>query len=136
MVFKFTKLNINDTCGFLIGKCFHIYNRKFIKNSGYSYISIKKTYKKQSHRVGSKKKSYVIKIKKTSSRVDSTFILFKNNSSVVIKKRLSILGKFTRGPLPYSIKRSKLLSSFILIIICLTLQKINLYYFICLLCTL
>ncbi len=117
MIFKFSKINVNDTCGFLKIKCFSFYRKYiYILNYGFFLASIKKTFKRYKKFLGVKKRNFLIKTKSNFNFKDNSNLNFLKNESVILKKRLSICGKFTKGPINYKIKKKKLLISFIFII--------------------
>jgi len=109
-------LTVSDTCGITKVKCFHIYQKK--KNKiGYCgnfiKISIRKTLKKLKQKSKRKKsKSIFILAKKFFLKPDGSWLKFKSNVCVLLKKRLTPRGKLVRGPILYNLKRKKFVNSF------------------------
>lgn len=117
MVFKSTKLIVSDTSGYLSSRTFHIYGKKkSLKKTGFVYASIREVYMSLRNHVGKKKRSFVVRTVKTFQRGDGSSVSYLNNSSLPLKKRLTIIGKKVKGPLSYEVKRRKLMSSFCSII--------------------
>lgn len=119
MIQKTTILNISDTCGYIKNKCFHTYSKTYIlSNYNFTNSSIRKTLSKFSKSIGKKKKTFVIRKICINKQLDGTNYIFFSNDNVIIKKRLSILGKYVKGPILFNIKRKKLLSSFSHVLLC------------------
>lgn len=117
MIQKLTILKILDTCGVTKAKCIHVYKKKFAKIGDFLKISAQETTKATEKKY--KKKKFIALLICTRGifkKPDSTRISFGTNSCLLIKKRVTPLGKFLKGPSVYNIKRKKLISSFIKII--------------------
>lgn len=113
MIFKLTKLNIVDSSGYLFCKPFHVYNKKgYIFANGFVHSSIKDTYLSLKHHIGRKKRMFILHSKKSLNSIDSTNIRFFSNDALPLKKRTSVLGKFTKGSIRYTYKRKKFITSF------------------------
>ena len=115
MVFKSTKIKIMDNSGLLKAKVFHVYgskHRNSLSQPGFVYSSIRDTYQSLQNYIGKKKRIFVVQTRKVKQKKDSSFFIFLKNGGVTIKKRTSIMGKFSKGPFPFTIKRRKLSSSF------------------------
>ncbi len=54
----------------------------------------------------------LIRVKYTSNKNDGSSIYFKNNSTILLKKKQDVKSKYLFGPVSYLIKRKKFLSLF------------------------
>ena len=115
MIFKGTYLIPMDKNGVWWVSTFHLYggfNRKYCKTGGFLKVSVKnlnndKWLKKKSKIVG-----ISILTKKEIPNLDGTLKKFKMNTIVLLKKRLSSVGKEMVGPCPKNISRKRFLYSF------------------------
>lgn len=115
MILKESKLNVADTCGIFVVKCFHIYQnkkkkwgniRKFIK------VSYREMLKKLIKLKGRKSRAFFYKSKYQNLKYDGSVLRFATNSCVLTKRRLYPRGKISEGVVMYSIKRKKFITSF------------------------
>ena len=115
MIVKGTNLIPIDKNGVWIVKVFHLYGgffKKFAKYGNIVKISVKQiklpalVFKK------SKLKCIIVLTKKLQKKNDNSFFKFKMNSCVLLKRRLTPIGKEVFGPIFFSIKRKKFLYSF------------------------
>ena len=108
-----------DRCGVWFTKIFHIYGG-FKKNSAtisnFVKISVRSTRPNNWLKKKTKLKSIIIRTCKETSKYDGTYIRFKFNNNVLLKKRLTPKGKEVFGPGVYKLRRRRFLSSFIKII--------------------
>ena len=104
-----------DNCGVLKANVFHLYKGSkgrlafvgdFMKISCRDVVPENPIKKKSKHR------SILIRTKFISNRRDGSYISFKRNALVLLKKRLTPRGKAIRGPIVRIIKRKKFISSF------------------------
>lgn len=119
MIQKNSILNVLDINGVFVVKCFHTY-KKFNKNtssSGLVFKSSIKLYSKLRKKwKGKKTKSIVVVSRSRYKKPDGSFIYGNKNSCVLLKKRLSIRGKLTKGYNFYNLKKKKFINSFSLVI--------------------
>ena len=115
MIQKNSIIKPADSCGVIKSKVFHVYKGSkgklafvgdFLKTSSRE-VKIDNPIKKKS-----KIKSFLIRTKFIVNRKDSSYISFKKNSIILLKKRLSPRGKSIKGPIIRIIKRKKFISSF------------------------
>ena len=115
MIQKNSVIKPADSSGVLKSRVFHVYKGSkgrlafvgdFLKTSSRE-VKIDNPVKKKS-----KIKSFLIRTKFNINRKDGSFISFKKNSIILLKKRLSPRGKSIRGPVVRIIKRKKFISSF------------------------
>jgi len=113
MVFKSTKINITDSCGYLIGKIFHVYktSSKTYRNS-FIYLSIRAVYLKYVNHIGKKSRGFVIRLRKKKHQNDATYINFLKNDCVLLKKRMTTRGKLVKGVILHNNRRRKFITSF------------------------
>ena len=115
MIQKGTILRPADNCGVIKVKVFHVYKGSkgklafvgdFLKTSA-KLVKPENPIKKKS-----KIKSILIRTVFPIIKKDGSFIRFRKNSLVLLKKRLTPRGKSIRGPIVRLIKRKKFISSF------------------------
>jgi ribosomal protein L14 len=115
MVFKETRSLVGNKCGVYLVKVFNVYN----KQSRCGYLG---TFQYTSNQLVSstlhflkkkKNKSFFIRGVYNSVKFDGSVLNFNHNSLALLKKRLYVKGSATVGPIPFNIKRKKILSSFI-----------------------
>jgi len=119
LIQKSTILTTSDLVGVLKVNCFHIYFKKkerfakfgdFIKTSNrevmFKYIKLKKK----------KFRSIVILLKYRFVKLDGSSLFFKQNSCILLKRRIIAVSKNIKGCCIYNIKRKKFITSFIKII--------------------
>jgi large subunit ribosomal protein L14 len=115
MIFKKTYLVPIDKCGVWWVNTFHLYggySRKVSHIGDFIKISVRNT--RPNNWVAKKSKSIgiIVQTKKEIRKSDGTNIWFKNNSVVLLKKRLTPKGKEIVGPTVFNIKRKRFLMSF------------------------
>lgn len=116
MIKKNTKLIPADKCGFWEVKSIHLYkgfNRKTSYCGDFLKVSVKKTKPINWKDKGKKFIAVVIRTKKENIKKDGSFFFFKYNTCVVLKKRLTPLGKELYGPASSLVKRRKFLATFV-----------------------
>lgn len=104
-----------DSTGVLKTKVFHIYkgSQGKIANIGdFLRISVKETTPDNLIKKKSKHKSILIRTKFRNFRKCGSFISFKENSLILLKKRLTPKSKTLKGPISVNIRRKKFISSF------------------------
>ena len=115
MIQKNSLIKPADNCGVLKSKVFHVYKGSkgklaftgdFLKTSS-KIVKPENPIKKKS-----KIRAILIRTIFANNRKDGSFISFKKNSLVLLKKRLTPKGKAIRGPIIRTIKRKKFISSF------------------------
>ena len=108
-------MSIVDSCGGLTSVCIGFFkknNFKFSKNGNFIQVSVIKSLPRSRKLRGRLHYSIVTNTKKNKSRLDSSsFTLFDNNC-VLLKKRLTTYGKYSSGPIQYTIKRKRFIASF------------------------
>lgn len=115
MVQKETNLKPIDRCGVWSVRVFHLYGGSKQKNSTISNfvkISVKKTRANNWVPKKSKLKAIIVTLKKEILKIDGSYIKFRVNNVVLLKKRLTPKGKILVGPISIKIRRKRFLSSF------------------------
>lgn len=124
MIKKMSLLGVADNCGVSKVKLIHHYfgfNKKTTKLGHFAKVSVRKrkyNYKwVKSKRVkiarkGSKHKSYFVRSAYQVIKNDGTMFKFRSNFVVILKKRLTMKGKYVRGPFVYGLRRRKIIKSF------------------------
>lgn len=115
MIIKGTTLIPMDKNGVWQVKVFHLYGgffKKFSKPGSFVKSSVKKTKINSIVLKKSKLKSIIILTKKFSFKNDLSFFSFKLNSCVLLKRRLTPVGKEILGPTLNTLKRKKFSYSF------------------------
>nr|YP_004841745.1 ribosomal protein L14 [Ichthyophthirius multifiliis]AEL89287.1 ribosomal protein L14 [Ichthyophthirius multifiliis] len=116
MIQKETNLKPSDRCGVWSTRVFQLYTGSFRKCSSISNfvkISVKKTQPNNQITKKSKSKSIIITTKKELNKIDGSYIKFKTNNNILLKKRLTSRGKTINGPASLDLKRKKFISSFL-----------------------
>lgn len=115
MIQKNSIIKPADNCGVIRSKVFHVYRGSkgklafvgdFLKTSS-KLVKPENPIKKKS-----KIKSILIRTVFNVNRSDGSYVSFKRNSIVLLKKRLTPRGKAIRGPILRIIRRKKFISSF------------------------
>jgi len=104
-----------DKCGVDTVKVFHLYrgfNRKSCGVGDFVKTSVQKTVPDNWIKKKSKLKGILVRTKFLINNNDGASFFFKENSVVLLKKRLSPKGKEVVGPSVRKIKRKKFVSSF------------------------
>lgn len=115
MIIKGTNLIPADKNGVWTVKTFHLYGgffKKFASFGSFIKISVRKTKLSSLVLKKSKLKSIIILTKKLQKKNDNTFLVFKMNSCVLLKRRLTPIGKEVYGPAFSSLNRKRFLYSF------------------------
>mgnify|MGYP006250394731 FL=1 len=124
MIKKMSMLGVADNCGISKVKVIHHFqgfNKQtsrpghFMKVTvrrrkyNYSWIKSKKVFVSKK---GKKHKAYFIRPTYLYKKRDGTVFKFKKNETVLLKKRLTMRGKYVNGPFIYGLRRKKILQSF------------------------
>lgn len=115
MVKKQTFLVPADRCGVWWVSIFHLYKGSFRKTSyvgDFVKVSVKLTRPNNWLKKKKKLRGILIRLKKEDIRRDSSFVSFKQNNVVLLKKRMTPKGKVLIGPINKKIKRYKFIASF------------------------
>lgn len=115
MVWRKTKLSIVDSCGGLKARCIGFFqknNFNFSKSGSFIQVSVIKSLPRVRSLKGRLHNGIVVNAKKNFSRVDSSSVILFTNSCVLLKKRLTTYGKYSSGPIQYTIKRKRFIASF------------------------
>ena len=115
MIQKNTKLKPVDNSGVLTANVFHVYkNLNRIANTGnFIKVSVRDLNPDILIKKKSKHISILIKTVYKNIKLDSTFVKFKNNGLVLLKKRLTPKASNLKGPVSRNVKRKKFISSFV-----------------------
>lgn len=115
MIQKNSIIRPADNCGVIRAKVFHVYKGSkgklafcgdFLKTSA-KIVKPDNPIKKKT-----KMRAILIRTKFIENRKDGSYISFKKNALILLKKRLTPRGKAIRGPIVRIIRRKKFLSSF------------------------
>jgi ribosomal protein L14 len=115
LIQKSTVFKPADNCGVLRARVFHVYKGshgrlaytgELIKCSAIEVLPENPVRKK------TKSRGVVIRTVFRSLRRDGLVVIFKRNSCVLLKKRMTPRGNYLRGVVPIIIRRKKFLSSF------------------------
>lgn len=115
MIQKNSIIKPADNCGVIKAKVFHVYKGSkgrlaftgdFLKTSA-KLVKPENPIKKKT-----KMRAILIRTVFSVNRKDGSFISFRKNALVLLKKRLTPRGKAIRGPIVRIIKRKKFISSF------------------------
>ncbi len=115
MIQKNSILKPVDSCGVYKVKVFHVYKGSYGKlafSGDFVKVSSKVVKPENPIKKKSKHRCIIIKTKYKNSRIDGSFIKFKRNSLILLKKRLTPRGTTLRGPISRNIRRKKFISSF------------------------
>lgn len=116
MIQKGSYLKVLDKNGIITVGVFHLYRGFYKKNAlfgSFLKISVKQTLSSYLVLKKSKFKAILILTCFKQIKKDGTFLLFKVNSLVILKRRLTSLGKEISGPCNYNIFRKRFMFSFI-----------------------
>jgi len=125
MIQKQTLVNLSDNSGIGLIKTFHLYNGFFRKKSKIGYYSkgsakllkkkknlyLKKNVKK-SFKKGSVVKFYLVRQSYSFLKKDSSSIKFKDNSSIIMKKKNVLHSQYVSGPVISDLGKKKIMLSF------------------------
>ena len=101
-----------DSTGVFLARIFHIYQHEVASTGSFVKASIRVTKPRCRIRKKKKIKNFVIRICNQLCLPDNSVFRTLTNSSVLLKKRLSMRGRVIFGPTTYTIKRKKFLKSF------------------------
>jgi len=115
MILKKTYLVPMDKCGVWWVNTFHLYggfSRRCSRIGDFVKVSVRNT--KPNNWIAKKSKfiGIIVQTRKEILKRDGSSIYFKNNSLVLLKKRLSSQGKEIVGPTVFNLKRKRFLMSF------------------------
>lgn len=115
MIIKGTYLIPMDKNGVWQTKVFHLYGgffKKYSRSGFFVKVSVKKTKINSIVLKKSKLKGIIILTKKFLTKKDNSLLFFKFNSCVLLKRRLTPVGKEILGPALSTLNRKKFLYSF------------------------
>ena len=115
MIQKQTYVSPADRCGVWWASVFHLYKGSYRKISfagDFVKVSIKLTRPQNWLKKKTKLKGIIIRTKKEIHKIDGSFVRFNNNNVVLLKRRLTPMGKSIYGPIVKNINRKKFISSF------------------------
>lgn len=115
MIIKNSFLTPLDKNGVWLVKVFHLYGgflKKFAVSGSFLKISVRKIKLNSLVLKKSKYKTILILTKKLIKKTDFSYFKFKINSCILLKRRLTPIGKEIYGPSISNIKRKKFLYSF------------------------
>lgn len=105
----------SDNSGVLKTRVFHIYRNSqgrigFIGD--FFKVSVREVLPENPIIKKSKHKSILVRTVYRNFRKDGSFLFFEENSSILLKKRLTPRSTLIKGPISQNIRRKKFLSSF------------------------
>ena len=115
MIQKGTYLIPMDKCGVWWVNTFHLYNgfhKKISKTGDFIKVSVRNTRPNNWVTKKTKLNAIIMLTKKEIKYIDGSYLRFKTNSVILLKKRLTSKGKEIVGPGLKSVKRKKFLMSF------------------------
>lgn len=124
MIQKMSIVFVIDNCGVRKSKVIHNYGgfrKKFSKPGNFLKASVRvrkynyfwlKNKRIYVPKRGKKFKSYFVRSVYMNRKRDGSHFFFKTNSIVFLKKRLTMYGKFVKGPFVYGLNRKKIIKSF------------------------
>jgi ribosomal protein L14 len=115
LIQKTSILGTSDITGVITVNCFHLYQNKKKKHTGFGrFIKISTRCVLSAYRKLRKKKfkAIVILLKYNFIKPDSSSIKFKKNTCIILKRRVIALSKLVTGVCPYNLRRKKFLTSF------------------------
>ncbi len=115
MIIKNSYLTPIDKNGVWLVRVFHLYGgflKKFALSGSFLKISVRKIKLNSLVLKKSKHKSILILTRKNIKKNDFSYFKFKLNSCVILKRRLTPIGKEIFGPSVSTLKRKKFLYSF------------------------
>ena len=115
MIQKNSILKPVDSCGVYKVKVFHVYKGskgRLAFSGDFVKISAKIVKPENLIKKKSKHRCIIIKTKFRNLRADGSFVRFRRNSLILLKKRLTPRGSSLKGPISRNIKRKKFISSF------------------------
>lgn len=114
MIQKSSLIKPFDTSGITKTNVFHVYKKlgKIAYTGDFLKVSAREINPECVFKKKSKHISILIKTIFKNKRLDSSFIKFKQNGLVILKKRLTPKGTNVKGPASINIKRKKFVASF------------------------
>lgn len=115
MILKHTYLIPGDKCGVFWVKTFHLYGnwkKKYSISGEFIKVSIKNSRPESKLKKKTKSVGIIIRTKKEFLKKDGSFLKFKENNIILVKKRLTPRGKEIFGPISWIIRRRKFRNSF------------------------
>jgi ribosomal protein L14 len=119
MIQKGSYLMCSDKNGVLLVGVFHLYRGFFVKWILYGFflkISVKKTISSLLVLKKMKILAFLVLTRFRQTKKDGSWLMFKLNSCVLLKRRLVVLGKNVWGPINFNVFRKRFLLNFIKII--------------------
>jgi len=104
-----------DSCGVFKVRVFHVYKGskgKLAFSGDFMKVSVRVVRPENPIKKKSKIVSILVRTKYKNKRVDGSYVSFKRNRLVMLKRRLTTRGKSLKGPVSINIRRKKFLSSF------------------------
>jgi ribosomal protein L14 len=115
MIQKSTIVKPVDNCGVIKARVFHLYkgsNGRFAFSGDFIKVSAREVQPENPIKKKSKHVSILIKSRCIENRIDGSFIRFKKNGVVLLKKRLTPKGRSLKGPVSKRVRRERFISSF------------------------
>lgn len=115
MIYKNTFLIPADRCGVFWVKVFHLYNGWWRKQAIIgNFIKVSVRDIKASNKLKKKTKlaGIIIRTQKEIIKQDNSWLKFKQNNVILLKRRMTPKGREVIGPIVSKIKRKKFKSSF------------------------
>jgi len=124
MIFKKTWLNVADNTNVRWLQTFHLY-KGFLRKSTREGFFIKgsarivepprieyKGFKVKFNKKGDICRGLLIRTRYVITRLDGGSAYFRDNSTILLKKKQEVKSKYLFGPVPYTLKRKKFLTLF------------------------
>ena len=115
MIYKQSYLIPADRCGVFWVKVFHLYGgwyRKVSYVGNFVKVSVRDTRTNNKLKKKTKITGVIIRVKKETFKSDKTFLKFKKNNVILLKRRMTPKGKEIMGPILWIIRRRKFRASF------------------------
>jgi len=115
MIQKSSSIKPADSCGVIRTKVFHVYKGskgRLAFTGDFLKVSAKIVKPDNPIKKKTKLRSILIRTRYLNRRKDGSFIAFKRNAIILLKKRLTPRGGTIKGPIVRTIRRKKFLSSF------------------------
>jgi len=114
MIQKNSKIKPVDNSGVLKANVFHVYKNlnRIALTGDFLKVSVRDINPDSLIKKKSKHISILIKTVYNNLKKDGSFIKFKNNGLVLLKKRLTPRGSNLKGPVSRNVRRKKFVSSF------------------------
>ena len=115
MISKQTIQVPSDLCGVWIVRTFHLYGgsyRRHSKSGEFTKVSVRRT--KSRNFIKKKKKSVciVLRTRYHLRKKDGSYIRFRTNNCVLLKRRMTPRGRLLYGPVTCILRRRKFIASF------------------------